>query len=489
MAVIRPTIETDPEVIAQIAFDYLQRPDVLPGWTPVEGDLLTWTIRAHARMVAEERDVANDVPLAQIMQPLGEQVYRLPPHRATPATARATVTVRDTAGYTIPAGLELLVRTSGNEGVTMVTTEAVTIARGLQATAAGELKLTAATGYEGTIGNGLTEDNEVTPIRALEFVEQVELVGVSRGGADEEDEEVYLQRLADFLALSSPTPILPRDFARFALQQQGVGRALAINLTEVTPEIISIAAASGGSGTITLADSAGGSVTLTPTSTAAAVAAAFTGLTSYGYTASASGGPLGTAPVVLTLGGRRAYGPWQLSTTGARASVTQLQKGSIASPVPRALAVAVTDDAGEPLSAEAKGIVQDAIDDVREVNWIASVTDPNYTRINVTFTAVAWPEEDPLTVRAAAIAALQRFLSPGTWGRSPYGDAISWSNETTIRYLEVAQALNEVAGLRYVTSLQIGRDPGTLGTADIVMTGQAPLPRAGSNITGEVREG
>jgi hypothetical protein len=50
------------------------------------------------------------------------------------------------------------------------------------------------------------------------------------GGADEEDADAYLDRLADALTILAPRPILPQDHATMARQIEGVGRALAIDL-------------------------------------------------------------------------------------------------------------------------------------------------------------------------------------------------------------------------------------------------------------------
>jgi uncharacterized phage protein gp47/JayE len=55
------------------------------------------------------------------------------------------------------------------------------------------------------------------------------MVGVTTGGEDAETDDEYLNRLAAQLTLLSRVPILPADFALFALNQPGVGRALAID--------------------------------------------------------------------------------------------------------------------------------------------------------------------------------------------------------------------------------------------------------------------
>jgi len=393
MAVIRPSIDTDPVAIEEIGLDYLRA--VIPGWEPAEGDLLTWTIRAHARMVAEERDVADDVPLEQILRPLAEKVYGLTPLEAAPATASATFTMRDDAGYTIPAGLEVLVRTAGDDGVAMLAIAPVTVAPGATRTSAGEVQLRAAPGYEGEIGNGLGPSDEVVSIRSFEFLDAIELVGESSGGRDAETDEEFMARFVGEVALTSPAPILPNDFAVLARRHPSVARALALNLYD---------------------------------------------------------------PV-------------------ARTSRTE-----------RMVTVVVADADGEPLASGTRAEVQASLEALREVNWRCPVVDPVYTAIDVTFAAVTYRDAVAADVRTAAIAALTDYLSPATWGASD-DEAAGWIDEPLVRYLEVADVLQRVPGLRWVTSLGIARQGGTPATADITLAGPGALTRPGTTITGTVTRG
>ncbi|HST43086.1 MAG TPA: baseplate J/gp47 family protein [Conexibacter sp.] len=498
MAVIRPEIETDPTELEQIAIAYLQ--DALPGWEPAEGDLMTWLIAAHARMVAEERDIAADVPLEQILRPLGEEVHRVLPRVATPATVEATVTLRDGLGYTIPKGAEMLVRTAGDDGVTMAVVDDVTVAptpgepavKGIAI-----VRLRAIAGREGTAGNGLrAPDNTVVPIRQLEFIESVALAGTSFGGTDAESDDQYLQRLVDTLALTSPVPILADDFAALARQQAGVGRALALNNTVLNDEIVRIEADARTA--LTLTDGA--------TSTAYPIAAAATNdairTTFAAFNPVVEGGPIGTAAVTLRLRDRTRYGPWRLSlsttatgtspvTAVGSASLAVLQRGGALAVRERSVTVAVIGPDGGSVSTDTLLAVRTALESVRELNWEVSVIEPTSVPINVTYSAVTWPTYDPATVERAAAAALTAYLSPARWGM---GDGVGgdddsvWVDERTVRYLEVAQVLNEVPGLRYVTSLSLSGAGGPDAAGNIQLTGTVPMPKAGT-IRSTVREG
>ena len=52
-----------------------------------------------------------------------------------------------------------------------------------------------------------------------------------------------------------------------------------------------------------------------------------------------------------------------------------------------------------------------------------------------------------------------------------------------MRYLEVAEQINRTDGVNYIVDLKLAQSGSALGTADVVMTGVAPLPRPGT-ITG-----
>lgn len=149
----------------------------------------------------------------------------------------------------------------------------------------------------------------------------------------------------------------------------------------------------------------------------------------------------------------------------------------------RMIAVATVDADGNPNSSQVKSEVDALLQGMREVNFVVNVIDPTYTEIDVTYTAVAWPGWDAEAVQAAADAAVAEYLSPSSWGQPPTGQPDGWVNDTKVRYLEVAQVLNAVDGLRYVTDLKVEG-----ATADVNLTGAAPLPKPGT-ITGTVEGG
>jgi len=157
---------------------------------------------------------------------------------------------------------------------------------------------------------------------------------------------------------------------------------------------------------------------------------------------------------------------------------------------PRCVTVAICDSAGNPCPAQTKADVDALLQAQREVNFLVFVVDPTYTTIAVSYDATAYPGYDPADVKARVDSALASYLSPATWGVPPYGDtsARSWVNDTKVRYLEVSEQLNRVDGVHYVNTLALGVQGGSLGQADVTMSGVAPMPKPGT-ISGAVHAG
>jgi hypothetical protein len=152
---------------------------------------------------------------------------------------------------------------------------------------------------------------------------------------------------------------------------------------------------------------------------------------------------------------------------------------------PRCCTVFVCDANGNPCSAAVKTAVLSQLQSQREINFLVYVGDPTYNQIDVTFAAVNYSGYDPTDVANRVIAALTDYLQPYNWGLPQFGDSgsVNWINETTLRYLEVSQVINNVTGVRYVKTLTIGKHGGAMGTVDVALTGVAPLTQPGT-ITG-----
>lgn len=216
-----PTI-TDPDALAQDAFDYLETKS--PEWRPHDGQLDVWILAAVARMIATLLDTMTDVE-ARIFRYLGASIFQIAPLEATNATGSATFTVADSTGHTIPAGTAVAVPTSGGELVAFETKEELIIPA---TKTTGSVAIVAIEpGSEGTeLG---TPGVELTMLDQLASVVKITLNAATGGGQDAEEDETYLSRLVSELRLMAPRPILPNDFAELARFIPGVHRALALN--------------------------------------------------------------------------------------------------------------------------------------------------------------------------------------------------------------------------------------------------------------------
>lgn len=370
-AYITVPITTDQATLRDDAIAELQ--SLVPGWNPDAGDLARWVLEACAILAAETRDVAAQVP-ALAFAAWGEDMLGLPAREAAAATAPSTWTAVDDAGYTIPAGTTVGIRTAGDTLAGFRVASDVAIPNGSTATAAGEVLLEAV--EPGADASGITGSVEL--IDALAGISAVALTEATSGGEDAETGAEYLDRLRIELQSLTFTPILPADFARQALTVAGVGRA----------------------------------------------------------TASEAG--------------------------------------------TRTVAVAVAGDDGLPCSSGVKSAVDDLLQGRRETNFVVTVGDPGYHETDVEFEAVAIAGYDVDDVEAAAVDAVTAYLDPATWGVQQSGSDPSWAEMTYVRYLEVAQVINQVEGVNYIVSLTVDA-----GTSDVALPAPAGLPTAGT-ITGTV---
>jgi hypothetical protein len=177
------------------------------GWSPAEGDLLTWVTKIVSRLGAQIFDQASTTEEAMFKR-FGETIARVPPVQAAPASVESTWEVVDKSGYEIPDGTRVLIEASGARQAGFVTVGDTVIAP--ESTKATILLRAVEPGTE---NNGLS--GPVTLSDSLSFVVEpggIVLEGVTAGGVDEETEEAYLGRLVETLRLLSISLIEPEDF-------------------------------------------------------------------------------------------------------------------------------------------------------------------------------------------------------------------------------------------------------------------------------------
>jgi hypothetical protein len=193
----------------------------IPSWEPGSGDLIEWMGEAGSRIGALIFDQASTTE-AGMFKRFGEVIVSTPPVQAAPATVESTWTMVDAAGYTVPAGTQVSITASGDSQVGFLTVGDTVIAP--EATKA-TILLQAI--IAGAGGNELTEDPQL--IDSLAFVDSISLEGSeTAGGVDEEEEDVYLNRLVEANQMLSDSLILPQDFEIDARAVPGIARAKCI---------------------------------------------------------------------------------------------------------------------------------------------------------------------------------------------------------------------------------------------------------------------
>lgn len=225
-------IETDAEVLSEEALSYLAT--VVPGFDASEGNLETWMVKACARIAAEIRDLAADVPAA-IFRKFGSDLIGLEPVDDAPATVTSTWTFGDTLGHTIDDGT-LVAISSGDQSYPFQVVGTYTVASGDSATADGEVLLEQVLqdGQGGEDANGLTGDplliDSLDAVPTITLEDETGSATETANGLDAEEDEEYLNRLRTRLQLLSPRPILSEDFAVLLRSDvTGVARAVAVD--------------------------------------------------------------------------------------------------------------------------------------------------------------------------------------------------------------------------------------------------------------------
>lgn len=214
-------IETDPEIVAQLAYDEMAFR--LPGWDPIVGEIDTTIIQAIARVAVEIRASAGIVPLG-VFRYLAQALGFVPAVGAQ-ATATVNFLFNDTDPHTIPAGTQ------------MVITDGLGVTHGFQTLFDivendGDGEFTDVTVQAVDVGSDFNFENLGTSVvlsNALSYVASITQTTDSSGGVDSQDDQQFLDSLIARYQLLSSAPILPRDFSIAALQV-GAGAARAVTI-------------------------------------------------------------------------------------------------------------------------------------------------------------------------------------------------------------------------------------------------------------------
>lgn len=363
------------------------------GWEPSDADLEVILLGVIAMMALNVATVAAVVPPA-IFRAFGTQLVKIPYNEGTSATALTTWTIVPAEGVrTIEAG---------------TTIEAASFGFAVEADTEVPAKATSVTLQVVAVGRG-TEYNGVGGVaqqtNPIDFVSEVQLVGETTGGAEQETDEEYLNRLVGALKLQAPRPITASDYASFALD---------------VPSVI--------------------------------------------------------LPAGVRVGRATAIDGYNALTKGEG--------------LERCVTTFVTDPEGKALSGPAMEAIEVWVRGFREINFMAFVAEPSYSKIYATLKLHVLPGFDPEAVCESVKTALVTAINPKTWGSPTRGDPGSvpqWPNEkpSKVRYNSIIGLAEAVPGVAYLfpasEGLKIGTAATPTGTVDIELAGPAPLPEATSS--------
>jgi hypothetical protein len=226
----------DVDTLAQIAFDYLT--DNIDGYESRPGNIETILIEAIGQIAGEVVSQMEEIPPV-LFAYLGGSLLGLPIQEATAATGSAVIVfTADAPPLTLAEGWQLGLSNPDGDVLLFETVADVTSTPGGSAT----VGIVAADA--GEIGNGAFGTGD--PVEVVQGVASVTVAVATAGGTDDEDEDAYLDRLADQTTILAPRPILPSDHATMARSVAGIERAVALDLfipASTTPGLVGDTAA------------------------------------------------------------------------------------------------------------------------------------------------------------------------------------------------------------------------------------------------------
>lgn len=216
---------TSEDELVEAAIEKMQV--TIPEWEPDESQTEMVLLQAIAVMVGVEVYAINQLPETVLEQLL--VLYGVTRSEGVPASATVEFGVDESAPVqTVPAGTRLrFTLEATGETYDLVTAETVTIVTSetLTGTAAAVME------EVGSATNGI-EDVQLDVVDPLYFVEYAKFVSPLTGGADEEDDDSLYNRGSARLQRQVATLVLPQQFELAMIEDERVGRAKALNLTD-----------------------------------------------------------------------------------------------------------------------------------------------------------------------------------------------------------------------------------------------------------------
>jgi hypothetical protein len=396
----------DADALVELGVDYLQAS--VPGLVARPGNVETVLLEANGQIGAEV--VAQAALVAPVIFAyLGQNLLGIAIQEAEPARANCTVTFAADAIVTVPAdSLVSVPHPDGNLYAFGFDEDVVSPSGG------GDVLTTLTALEPGAAANGAYGPAELVDV--LDGVELVQIAPPAAGGADEESEDDYLDRLAEAMLILAPRPILPEDHATLARQVEGVGRALAIDL-------------------------------LLP-----------------GSTDTSTSGEAGKAPVVRD--------PNEPTPIPAASKTTE--------PRCTTVAVTAEDGTTPPraLMDEVWALL-DGNREVNFLNYVIAPTYTTVDVQATVMAHPGYLPADVLEQAESSLAEwLNPAMWGGSPGTEDVSG--EWAQSTSARLFEAVDYLNRAEGVHYVVGVQLRKAGGVFAAADVPIAGLAPLPLPGA---------
>lgn len=216
--IIEP-LDTDVESIFQDFVEFVR--GYYPDWNPSEAQLDVIIARFYAQQAATVADMASRVQRS-IYRYMGASLLNIPPIEGSAAVATVSFHVMDALEHTMPSGTMVgLTDTNGDLHMFQTIDDMVSPADSIEWPS-----ITAQALEIGADGNNL--GGAVQLMELFDWIDDAQVVGVSSGGSDAEEDDIYIQRLTENMQIPR-RPTIADDVVIMARNVPGVWRAAAID--------------------------------------------------------------------------------------------------------------------------------------------------------------------------------------------------------------------------------------------------------------------
>lgn len=215
--IIEP-LDTDAESIYRDFVEHVR--GFYPDWNPSEAQLDVIIPRFFSQQTATVADMASRVQRA-IYRYMGAYLENIPPLEGTPAGGTIQFHLIDSGQHTMDAGTYIGIADANGDIQRFQTLDDMFVPEGSP-----DPTVNIQAVDEGAQGNGLS--GPVQLLEQFDWIESGYVVGYTSGGSDDEEDDVYIQRMTDNLSIPR-RPAYASDLEIMARNIPGVWRAAALD--------------------------------------------------------------------------------------------------------------------------------------------------------------------------------------------------------------------------------------------------------------------